>query len=554
MDSATPNSLELSGHVRSQSFSIYLLKPSFNASNALEDDHVLTTGAQADLLPPKAVLYIHDGKPRPPWWRDYFGIRQSLNQIGKGALVFMPVEKRWLALCFGHIAHFLKEESYEYDFGLRVTLNSVDPGKLKSTDTFQPGRSRRQRTQVPVVSDLTYFDIDRDSTILRGLTGKVRTEHSSFFKHATGASNVRLSSALSPSDLPKLGEKLLDLYASKDFETTFPDIQSVTPIRDPVQIRELDELLLKAVRARDEALSLAMPEIVNFAESTYAAFRGAGQSLLYEDVFIGRYYEYLEQNSLDLKSLSLDDLRRHSLLLVDDNATPRSPRHSILKCLIFDVTTSTGTFHYTERNWYKVDPSYVAMLQSFLDPLCQTSSLPAYIHISEGEYNKAAATHSRICLDLTSISPPGTTAIEPCDLYEAVGGVATLHHIKVSTLSTQLSHLFNQGTNAVELLKDDTDSLNLLKKLLEKRASSIELPKLVQPLSDARYHVAFGIVTHKDPNKRSLNLPLFSRISLRRCMRSLRVMSVRGSYSFIQDKSQKKPGFRKVQKKKKAQP
>lgn len=535
--------------MKSQSFSIYLLKLGYDASNALNNDHTLTSGAPATHLPPKSTLYLHDGKPKPPWWRSYFDIKQALNQIGKGAIVFMPVDKCCFALCFGHVAHFLKEESYEYDFGLRVTLNSVDPGKLKSTDTLQPGRSRRQRTQVPIVGDLTYFDIDRDTTILKALTGKVKAQHSSFFKHATGASNLRLNSSLPPAQLPKLGEKLLELYASKDFEATFPDIQSVAPIRDPVQIKELDALLLEAIKSKDDAVTLAMPEIINFAENMYGTFRGAGPSLLYEDVFMERYYEYLASNKVDLAALSIDDVKRHVVLLTDDDGAPRSPQYSILKCMIFDVTTKTGTFHYAERNWYKVEPTFVAGLQAYLDPYCIPTTLPPYSHTSEGEYNKAAEVNSRVCLDLTSISPPKQTAIEPCDLYDVQSGNAMLHHVKVSTLSAQLSHLFNQGTNAIELLKDDGDSVDRLKALLGSRAQAVELPKLLAPLSASKYHVAFEIVTHKDPAKKSLNLPLFSRISLRRCMRSLKIRSVGGSFSFISDNSPKKPGVKRTRKK-----
>src|SRR5690606_34621386 len=127
-------------------------------------------------LPENATLFVLDSAPREPWWKSYFGVTMPLNQVSKGALIFLPVGDRCFALSFGHVAHNLKDTSYEYDFGLRVTLNSLDPTKLKSTDVLDPGAARRQRTQVPVDSDLTYFDFDRDSAILKSLTGKVKDE------------------------------------------------------------------------------------------------------------------------------------------------------------------------------------------------------------------------------------------------------------------------------------------------------------------------------------------------------------------------------------------
>jgi uncharacterized protein (TIGR04141 family) len=51
---------------------------------------------------------------------------------------FLPVDDRCFALSFGHVHHNLKEVSYEYDFGLRVTLNCVDPHELKARTHLNP--------------------------------------------------------------------------------------------------------------------------------------------------------------------------------------------------------------------------------------------------------------------------------------------------------------------------------------------------------------------------------------------------------------------------------
>jgi uncharacterized protein (TIGR04141 family) len=157
--------------VKSRAFSIFLFKEGYDASNALKEDQLLQAGVDATALPAGASLFVLDGVPKPPWWKNYFGIEKDLSQVNKGALVFLPVTGRTFALSFGHVSHNLKEASYEYDFGLRVTLNSVDPDKLKNTDTLEPGAARRQKTQVAVDSDLTYFDFDRDTKILKSLTG-----------------------------------------------------------------------------------------------------------------------------------------------------------------------------------------------------------------------------------------------------------------------------------------------------------------------------------------------------------------------------------------------
>jgi len=524
---------------KTRSFSIYLLKEGYNATNALRDEHSLDGGIEALHLPDGAQLLVLDGEPRPPWWRSYFGIQIDLIQASKGALLVLPVADRCFAVCFGHVAHYLLDASYEYDFGIRVTLNSLDPSKLKSTDTLDPGASKRRRTQLPTESDLTVFDFDRDSTILRSLTGKVRDEYKDLFRHATGSSNLRISSDVAAAGLIELCEKLLDLYQSEEYKAAFPEIQNITPVRDPTQIAELNAQLLEAFRGRDPNLNIAVPEIINYNDNVYVAFSGAGGSLNYDDVYMGRYYEYLDQHQVELVTMEIDDLRRHALLLTDEDRNVHN-RYSLLKSLVFDTVlegVKNETFHLSEGNWYRIDDGYIARLTAALDPLCVGSDLPPYDHSNEGDYNAGVAARDPtiVCLDKRNIGPEGQTAVEPCDLLAIRSGVVVFYHIKVSTLSTHLSHLFNQGVNAIELIRLDLQATRRLQALIRERLSEEEADAMITLLESRRYRIVFGIVTRKDPLARSHNLPLFSRISLMRSMKALRLMDVDGKVIFIAD-------------------
>jgi uncharacterized protein (TIGR04141 family) len=536
---------------KTRSFSIYLLKKGYDATNALDDDHGLETEVVAAALPEGASLFVLDNEPRPPWWRSYFGIRKPLNQVTKGALIFLLVKKQCFALSFGHVFHNLKDTSYEYDFGLRVTLNSVDPKKLKSTDVLEPSAARRQRTQVPVESDLTFFDFDRDSTILKSLTGKVKDAYKPLFKHATGASNLRISSDIGADQLKSLCEKLLELYESDEYKKTFPGIQNIAPVRDPSLITRLDNALLTALRAKDDSVNLTVPALIHYNDNVYAAFSGAGPSAIYDDIYIGRYYEYLDSRGIALTSIAIEDLHRNNLLLTDEDGSPRE-RYSIYKGLVFDTSLYGGkeVYHLSDGNWYRVETEYVKKLENYLDPMCVDADLPPYNHSSEGAYNQAvaAADHSIICLDETNISPTGQ--MEPCDLYLVNNGTAIFKHVKVSTFSSKLSHLFNQGTNAIELIKSEPASLEKLKALIRKKAEDGARNAMIAPLNSGKYRVIFAVVSHKDKARKSRNLPLFSRISLMRDLKSLQVMSVQGGFGFIEDQTPKTDGRKKERKKK----
>jgi hypothetical protein len=74
---------------RSRAFSIYLLKRGYDASNSLKEDHTLEQSIAAEALPPDTTLFVLDGAPRPPWWKGYSGVDMDLNQVSKGALVFL---------------------------------------------------------------------------------------------------------------------------------------------------------------------------------------------------------------------------------------------------------------------------------------------------------------------------------------------------------------------------------------------------------------------------------------------------------------------------------
>jgi uncharacterized protein (TIGR04141 family) len=275
--------------------------------------------------------------------------------------------------------------------------------------------------------------------------------------------------------------------------------------------------------------------------------------LIYDDVFIGRYYEYLDERGKPLANITLEDLKQHTLRLTDEDGDPYQ-HYPIFNCLIFDTTLNGGTetHHLCEGNWYKIENGYIAKLKAYLDPLCADLTLPAYSHDGEGAYNVAVAAGDGaiLCLDKGNIGPPGQTQIEPCDLYTVTDGHGVFNHVKISTLSAQLSHLFNQGTNAIELLKLDQESVDRLKAMISNKVGNGVAAQFVQPIDDKKYHVVFGIVTHKDKHLKSDNLPLFSRISLMRNMKALQTMSVRANFGFIEDASQKNQGKQKKRKKK----
>jgi uncharacterized protein (TIGR04141 family) len=543
----------------SRTFSIFLLKASYEATTALRDENNLTGPVGASNLPPRATLFIMDGKVTPPWWKSYFGVRQELLQSSKGAIVFLPVKNRTFALAFGHVSHNLKDESYEYDFGIRVTLNCVDPKKLKSTDTLDASSALRRRAQHAVETELTYFDFDNDSSILKSITGKVKTEHTDLVKNVTGASNLRVSTPIESRELVSLCSRLLALYADDAYLASFPDIQKITPVRDPEQIERLNQRLQDEFQIRSDSIQMTVPDLIDYtrdSERMYVSFSGGGRtSYLYPEASIEEYYEYLENCGIAAASMDIKRLKSHRMQLANENGDTRDS-YSIFKTLLFDtvVTASNTTYYLNEGNWYEVDRDYVRKLIAGLDPYwSELDFMDDCSQHLEADYNMYVARRiGYVCLDQTSITPERQTQMEPCDLYTIQDDRAALIHVKKSTASSLLSHLFNQGTNSAELLKtEDEAPQRLIDRIQERCGEDEDLAALAAPINSGRFSVVYAIVTKKDSQRRSLNLPLFSRISLARNIKALhRVMNVPVRFGFVKDISIPEPKKEKPKKSK----
>jgi len=528
---------------KSNPFSIYLLKKSFDAENSIKEDCLNRVKEVETNLPDSTKFLLSDTPAKQPWWKDYFDIDQNITGKSNGAIVFYPLNRRVFALTFGHVIHNLKKECYEYDFGLKVTLNCVDPDKLKNIDTLQPITTTRQRTQRSISSTLTNLEFDRDSTILKSLTGQVYDEYVDFFKNATGTSGLRIKSPVASWDLSDLLSKLLDLYGRETYKTTFPDIQNIVPIKDPAIVEKLNEKLAIAVQNKEDTLVLGLPEFVDYSTASQYRYIGFGNSSkkTYDSVYLQDYFDELEEKDPELvASLDLSDLKKHQLQRLDENGYIVN-RHSILDSLIFDTTLAetNETFHYLEGEWFQVSSDYVSRLNNDLSQHLKVPQLPDYSNCSEPEYNKQVAKNDAnfICLDSDLVKLPGESAFELCDLCRLDGQQVSMYHIKRSTRSSSLSHLFNQGVNSIEFLLKVQESVSdaMIEKIRSKRDNKTAEDYRF-PLKERKVKVSFAIITKRySPGADAL--PLFSRVTLRRSLQTLNLWNIEANFGFIRDVS-----------------
>lgn len=520
---------------KTRSFSIYLLKEEFNPSNTLKEGHGLQilSSDEAD-LPENAVMYILNNQSKSPWWKDYWGVSANLTQSNKGALVFLEIkESRWVALTFGATYHKIKDEAFVHDFGIRTTLNALDPKKIKSTDILSPENAKRQRIQSPTASGLNFFDFRTYEIILKKMTGSVQSQYETLFRNITGGSSLKVSSNLQSSDITSLCNKLFDIYLKEDYKTNFPEIQNIIPVTDPDLLIALNEKLIEAFNQKPETMDLVLsiPEIFDYETDYYIKYSGLGISNLeFTDVFIKGYREYLEEKSFTSID-TIDQFKSHKLKILDANGDVYK-EYQIFKSLLFDCEYEDNIYHLSDGEWYLINKDFVTKLSNELDPLFvdEHDLLHECKKKREDHYNNSVqdAFPQVICLDKKNISPHGQTQIEPCDLIYKNGEYLEFAHVKISTRSLSLSHLFNQGINSAEILRVNEESRSILKTLTESQ------PEMSELIDNLAFKVTYGIITKKKGLK-TKGLPIFSRISLMRIVNSLKAMAIPVQIVYIYD-------------------
>lgn len=515
---------------RTRTFSVYLLKEGITIDRALKEDHGLSrldNSNESNAL--NATIYLSEARATPPWWKNFLRIERNLSQRQEGALVFITCNiegsTRIFVLTFGMTYHKLQEDSYEYDFGLRATLNAIDPTKIKATETIQPDNAKRQRMQSPSVDSLSFFDFNRDQSIVKTLAGKVKSEYTEWFKSVTGVSSLKITSSVEVDQLPLLCHRLYDIYSSENYRQTFPDLFNITPVKDPQLIQILETTLIEYYNEEScENLLITIPEMLT--NPLWNSFRYSYQR--------NRSPELSEHNILNLKEIlpnvnSMEQFKGAKLQVLDEEQNVMKS-YPFEECFIFDCQHETKHYHFCDGSWYCVSEEYIQRIERILERgIRQTESynLPSYQHRNEREYNMAVPEYdqSYICLDRSNISPTGQ--VEPCDLFRINNEELQLFHIKLGTKSAMLSHLFNQGIVSVDLLLSEESSRNNLKRNLGDQA------EYNTAIDSKRFSVIFGIVTHQRIENGIRLLPLFSKISLYHVARSLEMKRIRWSLVFI---------------------
>jgi uncharacterized protein (TIGR04141 family) len=484
-------------------------------------------------------LYLLKPPPKEPRWAPFlkegFAEARFSMSATASAVLFITSGSRLFAATFGQGRHQLHHEAFELDFGLKVTLNSVDADKLRSLDvrTIEEVTVHTRR-QVSRSSALDAFNVDIQRDLLGSVTGE--PSDASLAKRLTGRDSLSLTAALK---FPELADKcatLLAQYESAWYKERFSWVDNIRLVRDSKTLGALNDKLVQAINDRDTGkIHLAPPEVIEW-EGVSFLYPGEshGASEAHPDLDLNACLAALatrEGVEPGTFTLSLDTLRREKIRTVHDDEVVRAGQWSLYSCLVVEMPEEEALYILSAGQWFKIEKTFAAQtLEETRRLVRQVDHLPlADSQDDEGVYNqKAAGSFEHLALlDKKNKKAKGArTAIEPCDLFSGSGQFI---HVKRKLRSAALSHLFAQGAVAAETFLRDEKFRKEVKKVLE--AQNPELAKRIGNPKDrpdpSQYEVVFAIITPPTKEKWPQALPFFSQLNLVRTASRLSLLGFR---------------------------
>ncbi len=485
------------------------------------------------------TLYTQQRPGLQPKWLSIFEQNAvtlpNLANASSIAIFLVLVEKRYFALTFGHAKSYLNPDSYEEQFGLKVTLNSVPKHDMRSIDrlTFD-ALVRHTRTQASRRGTMLEFGLNVDQDLLRAVTGTPSTP--SLGTVMSGRDSLNVTARATLSGLPGLLGEYRKKFEDETYKTTYPWIDYIAEVRsdNKAVIRKLEELLLSSLKKGGndygQSLWMAVPEIMDWGTIDGFNYTNSSREEVKLDLDLEEFMCSL-RNREDVKIGLLQSKQIHAVS--GDVSLYNWPAY---KCLYYEQALDGHMYLLTAGKWYRIARDFAAQVAADVAKidLCSNVTLPGINNETEEKYNIRVCKGDKIkyaLMDRKNISHGGGhSLIEFCDLYTDSGQMI---HVKRYSGSAVLSHLFQQGIVSGGLWLADKNFRHKVNRLLPKSHQLKDHEK--RPRAED-HEVVFAIASKWNKPIAS-SLPFFSKLSLRNVARELKTYGYRVSLLHIPDLS-----------------
>ena len=468
---------------------------------------------------------------------EFFGDSLPVREDGRGwenvfftsavqSVLIVPIqieeETRFFAICFGFGKNLINADIIQEKFGMKVVLNSIAPNTIRSVDVnILESVPKHDRVQSSRLSEMNTFNLDVDRDLLRAVTGKTKEEYENILgKTVTGADPLKISDNLAVNGIVDRLRQIYDIYQKEDYKENFSWVDNITPVKDTVLRSTLDGCLIDKINHRElDKIWMSLPELVDWNDICKVRFSPKGTDF-FDDIEITDVLEY----GFCGDQITLTDLKSSSAYAFN-GADLRIGIWSLYRCVYaeMEIEGVEGQYVISNGQWYRVDQDFVNEVNDYYNSvqLSTLDLLTAHTNEEEGAYNKRASdanSATRLLMDKRCVVPGANQdKIEFCDIYTID---KNLIHVKRYSSSATLSHLFNQGSVAGELLMQSSFREKLNDKLndLETNEEHRDLTQWKVNVADGDFHreqynMVFAIISSSAEERPPV--PFFSKITLR---------------------------------------
>lgn len=480
-------------------------------------------------LPPavgEGAVFFPDAARRKPGWVSFLegGLGREVDLlVGSAAAVLLLKRPDGIVACtWGSGGRFLLDrELLVEDFGLKVALNTVDPERIRSTDSKTIDESSMHtRNQSSRQTSFDQFEFDANRAILQAVTGQPRD--AGFGKSITGGESLKITTQLEFSGLSAKTDELLRHYRAKTYKKSFPWLDSLKSVKDEAKVRELEALLLEKFMSQDlDNCHLAPPELLDWDLIEGFVYPGRRAKDLETELSLGNCLYHLAKG--DMSNMDPAKLRSAKIRLKRVDGEGLLPAWTVHKALVAQVEMGGKSYILSGGKWFEVEGDYVKRVDHDLAhiPLSTLSFPDAQPGWTEGKYNEEAVKANKdwMLADRKNLKPPGAISpIEVCDILTTKGEFI---HVKKRKSSATLSHLFSQGMVSAQVMRGDAGFRDAVKSLAVRinRIAAAQIPW--DAIEAGKLSVVYAIIA-EEGKPIPQGLPFFAKVNLSHALRVLK--------------------------------
>lgn len=489
------------------------------------------------------LLYYKKSPQHSPKWLPF--VQSSFEVDSKDfwnasayALIILKIKNRYFAIPFGMGSHLIDMAKIEYNFGLRVAINSIPENELKQMNLTTPEAFSQKTTKQAVkYSTPEEMGINKQKDILRGLAGKLTKDHI-LGKRIEGKDSVRPTKNIETlEELIDLCTELLKYSLKTDYKDKYPWIDNMAIVSDPVMVDSLFEDLLSALKAQNfEHMYISTPELIDDL-FIYEGFIFRGNKKKKKEAYpfpdMSDWYDDLGEDFVS--GMDQDQLRKSCKVYLRDDEKKNHFGWPLSRCIAWEAEKNGSKYILSDGDWYKLDNDFHQEVCDFFDERVNKSiGLPDATsdYGSEANYNNSACqsqTNFHL-FDLGHNNAKHKTITkagnEICDVYDYAGN--RFIHVKPGKASPNISHLIRQGAFSARILKTDNDERSKFKKYLEEDGCDTDFLDTYNP-SD--FTITYALILGKTQTR---DIPFFSKVSFKDAVEaSIEMMGYKCEFGYI---------------------